>query len=93
MVQSQATKSESQAIRPLKVVNVGTEKSPIFHIGGLLPHDLLSRILVTTSGIGLPNLSWGVRKFLMREKLDALDVDQELIPKGKLTPCGSLLAE
>ena len=82
-----------KAIRPLKVVNVGTEKSPIFHIGGLLPHDLLSRIFVTTPGIGLPKLSWGVRKLSMGEKLDALDVDQELIPKGKLTLCGSLLAE
>ena len=63
-------------VSPLQCVNEGTSAVPIFHIGGLLPINMLKKCSVITPSPYLPKGTWGVRKLTKSEIFDSLDVDR-----------------
>jgi len=67
-----------KVVRPLRVKNVGTDRAPIIHIGGLLPHSDIDRCVVYTPSIGLDRNTWGIRRLSYGEKIDSLDMDRNL---------------
>ena len=73
-------KSVPSIITPLSVQNIGTDKYPIYHIGGLLPCTILPHITIATTGIGLPKETWGIRKLSPIEICDAADISHNLLP-------------
>ena len=71
----------------LKVVNLGTDKNPLIHIGGLLPLSTLLSCTVITPAIGLKSGLWGIRRLTSLEKLLARTCPRSYSHHKFLEPC------
>ena len=76
-------KPKETRIIPLRVVNVGSNKHPVIHIGGLLPCTNVFHCTILAPSIGLSKQMWGLRKLSLGEVYDALDLSQDLCDKVK----------
>jgi hypothetical protein len=72
------TAPATRAVEPLAVVNLGCEKNPIFHGGGLLPGVLDRGIRVLTPCVYAPQGKWAVRPTTYLEALLCKDVSETL---------------
>jgi len=88
---------EPKEVHPLRVLNVGSDKSHIYHIGGLLPICNLLNCSIIAPAIGCSKDVWGIRKLTKREILDSLDVsdtmtsqlmDRTILFQTKTIPAG-----
>ena len=70
------------AAHPLRVINIGSNTKPVYHIHGLLPIDEVLQCVIVTPGIGLGINTWGIRRVTQGEVLCALDMSHDLIPTG-----------
>ena len=68
-------------VTPLSVRNIGTERYPIYHIGGLLPSTILPHMTIATLGIGLTEEIWVIRKMSPIEICDAVDISHGPLPR------------
>ena len=80
-------KPTPQQYATLKVRNIGSSTSSLYHIGGLLPWTELIRCTIITPSLGGDNTSWGVRQLTLKEVWSALDITHKplaIIPRNVL---------
>ncbi len=70
-------------LNPLRVINVGSPHSPLYHINGLLPLNDLVTCNIITPSIGMSASTWGIRGLTRNEIVEALDMSCDLVP-GRL---------
>ena len=77
--QNKRRRPQLDEVVPLRTVNVGSEKFPIFHIKGLLPCQDILHCRIISPAIGLKKNMWGIRRLTTGELMDALDISQDFI--------------
>jgi hypothetical protein len=75
-VRSYRTQPASQVLAVASLVNLGTEVSPFYCGGGLLPGTLDSSVQVLTPGLFVRKGCWGLPRLVSREVLLAKDVSE-----------------
>jgi hypothetical protein len=73
-----STAPVARAVEPLAVVNLGCNKHPIFHGGGMLPGVLDRGIRVLTPCVYAPQVNWAVRPISYLEALVCKDLSETL---------------